>query len=306
VLGERASCPRRLAGAHRRGACAGRSHPRRDADGRVVLHDDRRLWRDDQHLPAELRHRLRPPEAVGRARTASAVDAGPPGGFGRFAADPGGHRLPVQPADRSPGFGAAAASTSCCRTAAAPHVEQLGELSADVHGRRAAAPRDRQPSRLFDPTVPQVKVELDREKARKLGVPVTEVFNRRCNHVSAAPTSTTSTASAACTASIVQAEAEFRRAGGHRPHLRAQRGGEMIPLGTLVTVDAVARHRAHDRFNLYRSVEINGVAAAGFSSGQAMRRWRRWRARCCRRRWATPTPDVLPGEDGAAFGRPRS
>jgi hypothetical protein len=47
-------------------------------------------------------------------------------------------------------------------------------------------------------------------------------------------------------------------------------GGEMIPLESLVTVKPATSAQVIRRYNLFRSAEINGQAAPGVSSGQAM------------------------------------
>jgi HAE1 family hydrophobic/amphiphilic exporter-1 len=44
----------------------------------------------------------------------------------------------------------------------------------------------------------------------------------------------------------------------------------MIPLGTLVTVTSQSGTELTNRFNLLRSVELQGVPARGFASGQAL------------------------------------
>jgi HAE1 family hydrophobic/amphiphilic exporter-1 len=44
----------------------------------------------------------------------------------------------------------------------------------------------------------------------------------------------------------------------------------MVPLGTLVTISSQGGTELTNRFNLLRSVELNGVPASGFASGQAM------------------------------------
>jgi HAE1 family hydrophobic/amphiphilic exporter-1 len=123
----------------------------------------------------------------------------------------------------------------------------------------------------FNPLVPQVGVELDREKARTLGVPVNDVF-------------------AALSASMggsyvndfnrfgrlyrvyVQAEPQFRQ----RPddigqfYVRSTTNNQMVPLSTLVRVTPVSGTEITVRFNLFRSVEISGGPAPGYTSGQAL------------------------------------
>src|SRR5262245_31897523 len=44
----------------------------------------------------------------------------------------------------------------------------------------------------------------------------------------------------------------------------------MIPLSTLVTITSQNGTEITNRFNLFRSVEINGVPGRGYSSGQAL------------------------------------
>ncbi|MEL7476697.1 MAG: efflux RND transporter permease subunit, partial [Cyanobacteria bacterium J06555_12] len=46
--------------------------------------------------------------------------------------------------------------------------------------------------------------------------------------------------------------------------------GEMIPLGNLVRTERVVGPQTINHYNLFRSIEINGIAAPGYSSGQAL------------------------------------
>ena len=70
----------------------------------------------------------------------------------------------------------------------------------------------------------------------------------------------------------VQADAQYRRKPGDIQDfwVRSETTGDMIPLGTLVTITPVDGTELTNRFNLLRSVEFNGVPAAGFASGQAL------------------------------------
>ena len=52
--------------------------------------------------------------------------------------------------------------------------------------------------------------------------------------------------------------------------LRSNSKGDMTPLASLVTIKTVSGPEYTNRFNLYRSIQINGTPAPGFSSGQAM------------------------------------
>src|SRR6185436_18306581 len=69
----------------------------------------------------------------------------------------------------------------------------------------------------------------------------------------------------------VQAESESRRKPEDIGNIYVRSGttNEMIPLGTLMTVRSGPGTEITNRFNLLRSVEINGVPGPGYTSGQA-------------------------------------
>jgi len=70
----------------------------------------------------------------------------------------------------------------------------------------------------------------------------------------------------------VQAEADYRQ----RPqdigevYVRSKVSDTMIPLSTLVKTGLVSGSEITSRFNLFRSVEISGAPARGYTSGQAL------------------------------------
>jgi HAE1 family hydrophobic/amphiphilic exporter-1 len=55
-----------------------------------------------------------------------------------------------------------------------------------------------------------------------------------------------------------------------RVYVRSKTTNEMIPLSTLMNIKSVAGTELTTRFNLLRSVEINGAPARGHTSGQAL------------------------------------
>jgi len=69
----------------------------------------------------------------------------------------------------------------------------------------------------------------------------------------------------------MQAEPEYRAdiKGLNLLHVRAA-SGEMVPLSTLITPASIAAPTTLQRYNLYRTADIGGDAAPGFSSGQAI------------------------------------
>jgi len=150
-------------------------------------------------------------------------------------------------------------------------VEQLG-----VHTRAFMTAARQRPELAtlftsFDPTYPQVKVELDREKARTLGVPVNEVFQAMSAAMGGAYVNDFNRFGRLYRV-YVQADADYRR----KPedigniYVRSRTTGTMIPLSTLLSITSQPGTEITTRFSLLRSVEINGTPARGVSSGQAL------------------------------------
>src|SRR6185503_10089925 len=123
----------------------------------------------------------------------------------------------------------------------------------------------------FDPNYPQVRVDLDREKARTLGVPVNEAFQAMSAAMGGSYVNDFNRFGRLYRV-YVQAEADFRR----KPqdigdvYVRSKSTNSMIPLSTLVSVKDTAGTELTTRFNLLRSVEMTGAPAAGYTSGQAL------------------------------------
>ena len=122
----------------------------------------------------------------------------------------------------------------------------------------------------FTANDPQLVVNVDREQAKSLGVPLGDItdtmqvllgssyvndfdFNNRSYRV------------------YVQADQQFRSNPSdiERYSVRTA-AGRMMPLSNVVSVKEATAPKSINHYNLFRSAEINGSAAPGFSSGQAL------------------------------------
>jgi hydrophobic/amphiphilic exporter-1 (mainly G- bacteria), HAE1 family len=123
----------------------------------------------------------------------------------------------------------------------------------------------------FDPNYPQVKVELDREKARTLGIPVNEAFQAMSAAMGGSYVNDFNRFGRLYRV-YVQADATARLKAEDigRVYVRSKTTDEMIPLSTLVTIKDIAGTELTTRFNLLRSVELQGAPARGYTSGQAL------------------------------------
>jgi hydrophobe/amphiphile efflux-1 (HAE1) family protein len=121
----------------------------------------------------------------------------------------------------------------------------------------------------FRNTVPQYKVDLNRDKAETQGIPVTDVYNALQTFLGGLYVNDFNRFGRTWRV-YLEAEPEFRRQPSdiNRFYVRTAQG-DMTPLSTLVKTDSVIGPEVIYRYNRYRAVKILGSAAPGYSSGQA-------------------------------------
>ena len=121
----------------------------------------------------------------------------------------------------------------------------------------------------FQVNVPQLVADIDRTKARQLGVPVTEVFDAMQVYLGSVYVNDFSRFGR--TYSVrVQADAQYRARPEDIGHLKVRAtSGEMVPLSALLSVRAAAGPERAARYNGFLSADVSGAPAPGYSSGQA-------------------------------------
>lgn len=123
----------------------------------------------------------------------------------------------------------------------------------------------------FTANDPLMQLVIDRQKAQALNVPLSQIsdtlqvymgsqyvndfnFNNRSYRV------------------YIQADQPFRReAQDLRSYYVRSGGGQMVPLDSLVTITQAAGPQVISHYNLFRSAEIVGSSAPGYSSGQGLK-----------------------------------
>ena len=150
-------------------------------------------------------------------------------------------------------------------------IEQLGEQSQKFLTAARQRPELGTVFTSFDPTYPQVRVDLDREKARTLGVPVNEVFQALSTTLGGSYVNDFNRFGRLYRV-YVQSDATQRLKAEDigKIYVRSKTTNEMVPLATLVTISDIAGAELTTRFNLQRSVEVQGSSAPGYTSGQAL------------------------------------
>ena len=122
----------------------------------------------------------------------------------------------------------------------------------------------------FRAQVPQVFLNIDREKALKLGVAISDI-NTALQGLTGYTYVNDFNKFGKVYKVEIQAAARARRTvpdvrGIYVPNSQ----GEMVPLGTLVEVEQRLSPQYLNRYNMYSSATINGSNAPGYSTGQAM------------------------------------
>ena len=121
----------------------------------------------------------------------------------------------------------------------------------------------------YQVNVPQLYADIDRTKARQLGVAVTDVFDTMQIYLGSLYVNDFNKFGR--TYSVrVQADAAYRARPEDVGQLKVRSNtGEMVPLSALMTVQHSFGPERAMRYNGFLSADINGGPAPGFSSGQA-------------------------------------
>ncbi|GGC58881.1 efflux RND transporter permease subunit [Chelatococcus reniformis] len=121
----------------------------------------------------------------------------------------------------------------------------------------------------FQVNVPQLTADIDRTKARQLGIPVTDVFDTLQIYLGSYYVNDFNKFGR--TYSVrVQGDAKFRARADDIGQLKVRAAsGEMVPLSALLKVRSSSGPERAMRYNGFLASDINANAAPGFSSGQA-------------------------------------
>ena len=123
----------------------------------------------------------------------------------------------------------------------------------------------------FNAGTPQIKLEIDNEKAMKLGVPVSKVTEALGAFLGASYVNDFNRFGRQYKV-FIQAEAEDRVNAGNLHSIFVKNSkGDMVPVSTIVTATKVTGPDFTNRLNLFRAAEIGGSPADGYSSAQAMK-----------------------------------
>ena len=188
----------------------------------------------------------------------------------KFYAIPGATAMAFGPPPL-PGYGNVSGFSMQLQDRSGGSIAQLAGYVQQLTAAAAKRPEIGRISTTFNPANPQVKVELDREKARTLGVPVNSVFATLQTYLSGLYVNDFVRFGRVYKV-FLQAESKFTSKPNDIGQFYVRNNdGAMVPLSTLVTVSKMSGPNLVTRFNLYNAAEIIGASAPGYSSGQAIK-----------------------------------
>jgi multidrug efflux pump len=148
---------------------------------------------------------------------------------------------------------------------------RLFEVTQNFLAALRADPRLTGINSFYRPTVPQLKVEVDREKAIALGVPVQDVFDALSSTMAALYVNDFNKFGRTFRVQM-QADAPFRAQPDDlgAVYVRSTTTREMIPLKSLIQTSNVVGPEQLERFNGFLAARVLGSGRPGVSSGEAI------------------------------------
>jgi hydrophobe/amphiphile efflux-1 (HAE1) family protein len=123
---------------------------------------------------------------------------------------------------------------------------------------------------LYNAATPRVFADIDRTKADMLGVPPARVFEALQVYLGSAYVNDFNLLGRTYRVTA-QADSRFRDDTADIAQLKTRSAtGEMVPIGSLATFEDRTGPYRVTRYNLFPAIEMDGEAAPGFSTGQAM------------------------------------
>lgn len=169
-----------------------------------------------------------------------------------------------------PGLGTAGGFTFMLQDRAAGNIQQFWENLEKLIAAARKRPELASLVTTFRPSVPQLFLEVDQDRVLKQGLQFNEVYQTLQAFLGGAYVNQFNRFGRQWKV-YLQAEPQYRNSADQINNFFVRNSkGEMTPLASLVTIKRVSGPEYTNRFQMFRSIQINGSPAAGYSSGQAM------------------------------------
>jgi multidrug efflux pump len=149
--------------------------------------------------------------------------------------------------------------------------KSLYDVTQDVLNKARQTPELASMVSYFKINIPQLSVELDRDKAKRMGLAITDIYQTMQIYLGSLYINDFNQFGRTYQV-IAQADQNYRTRAEDVMQLKVRnQAGDMVPLGTVLTIKNSYGPDSVTRYNSYPSADINGDTAPGFSSGQAQK-----------------------------------
>ena len=149
-------------------------------------------------------------------------------------------------------------------------VQDLAAMTEKLVAEARKSPALERVSTTFSANVPQMRIDLDRQRAKAMGVAVSDVFAALQATFGSYYVNDFNKSGRTYKVQL-QSEADFRAQPDNlRDVYVRSRGGEMIPLTALATIEKSMGPEVMERFNVFPAAKIMGQPSSGHTSGEAI------------------------------------
>ncbi|MFL5188031.1 MAG: efflux RND transporter permease subunit, partial [Microvirga sp.] len=149
-------------------------------------------------------------------------------------------------------------------------LESLSQAAQQVIQAARQRPELSGVSTTFNTNVPQYRIDVDRDKAKALGVPISAIFDTMQSTFGSLYVNDFGLFGRTYRVSL-SSEPEFRMTPNDLQHVFVRSDkGNMVPLNVLLSTSRIVGPDVVDRFNVFPAAKIQGNPAPGYSSGQAI------------------------------------
>ncbi len=148
-------------------------------------------------------------------------------------------------------------------------LQNLERFANDLVAAGTASPVVTRLNQNFNTAVPQLFVDVDRERVKTYGIPLQTVFSTLQANLGSAYVNDFNLFGRTWRV-MVQADEEFRSRPADIARLEVRNAkGDMVPIGALAEVRDTVGPQVINRFNMFPAASVTGVPNDGYSSGQA-------------------------------------
>ena len=169
-----------------------------------------------------------------------------------------------------PGIGTVGGFTLMIEDKGGNSIEEMDKVSKEFMAAARKRPEIGMIYSTFGIDTPGYRFDVDREKAQQLGIPVSDVFTALQTFLGGVQVNDFNRFGRTYKV-VMQAEEQFRSdVNATRFFFVRSSAGVMVPLNTLLKPQAITAPPIIKRFNGYRTIQIGGNPAPGYSSGQVI------------------------------------